>query len=231
MTQKVYYKLSELLEIACFNLNSSMIAEKAGAHRIEFCSNYNLGGTTPSNSDISEIKKKVHIPVHVIIRPRGGNFIYTNEEIEQMKRSIEVCKQNKIDGVVFGNLNSDHTINELQCKELIELAKPMKTVFHRAIDELNNIEEGFKKLIELKFDAVLTSGGKGSALSGINKLKELQLANGHQIQLIAGGGIRSSNIEQIRSFTACQFYHSAAIIDQSELANEQEIKKLLSQLS
>jgi copper homeostasis protein len=208
-----------------------VIAEKAGAHRIEFCSNYNLGGTTPSDTDISEIKKKVHIPVHVIIRPRGGNFIYTNEEIDQMKRSIQLCKQNNIDGIVFGILNFDHTINELQCKELIELAKPMKAVFHRAIDEVNNIEAGIKKLIALKFDAVLTSGGKGSALSGINKLKELQSAYGNKIQIIAGGGIRSSNIEQIRFFTACQFYHSAAIIDQSELANEQEIKKLLSQLS
>lgn len=223
--------MSAFLEIACFNLNSCLIAEKSGAHRIEFCSNYKSGGVTPNNNDIIEIKNKIRIHVHVIIRPRGGNFIYTVGEIEEMKRSILLCKQNNIDGVVFGVLHSNQTINELQCKELIELAKPMKAVFHRAIDQVSVLEQGIQKLIELGFDGVLTSGGKESALSGIENLKKLQSKYGDKIQIIAGGGIRSTNINTIRSASGCQFYHSAAITDASETANENEILKLKSQLA
>ena len=223
--------MSAFLEIACFNLNSCIIAEKSGAHRIEFCSNYKSGGVTPNDNDIIEIKNKIRIPVHVIIRPRGGNFIYTEGEIEEMKRSILLCKQNNIDGVVFGVLHSNQTVNELQCKELIELAKPMKAVFHRAIDQVTVLEQGIQKLIELGFDGVLTSGGKESALSGIENLKKLQSKYGDKIQIIAGGGIRSTNINTIRSASGCQFYHSAAITDAGETANENEILKLKSQLA
>lgn len=223
--------MSAFLEIACFNLNSCTIAEKAGAHRIEFCSDYNSGGVTPSDDDIVEIKKKISLPVHVIIRPRGGNFVYKEGEINEMKRSILLCKQNNIDGVVFGVLNSDNTINSSVCKELVELAKPMKTVFHRAIDHIINFEKGIQKLIELKFDGVLTSGGKDSALAGIENLKKLQSTYGEKIQIIAGGGIRSTNIDTIRSVSGCKFYHSAAIIDGKETANENEILKLKSQLA
>lgn len=223
--------MSAFLEIACFNLDSCIIAEKVGAHRIEFCSDYNSGGVTPSDKDIIEIKKKIKIPVHVIIRPRGGNFVYSEDEINEMKRSILLCKQNNIDGVVFGVLNSNQTINELQCKELIDLAKPMKTIFHRAIDHVINLEQGIQKLIELKFDSVLTSGGKDSALTGIENLKKLQSTYGDKIQIIAGGGIRSNNITNIRSVSGCQFYHSAAITDGNETVNENEILKLKSQLA
>lgn len=223
--------MSALLEIACFNLDSCIIAEKAGAHRIEFCSDYNSGGVTPNEKDICEIKKKIKIPIHVIIRPRRGNFVYSEDEINEMKRNILLCKQNNMDGVVFGVLHSDQTINELQCKQLIELAKPMKTVFHRAFDQVADLEQGIQKLIELKFDGVLTSGGKESALSGIENLKKLQSTYGDKIQIIAGGGIRSTNITTIRSVSGCQFFHSAAITDGNETANENEILKLKSQLT
>jgi copper homeostasis protein len=223
--------LSAFLEIACFNLNSCSIAEKAGVNRIEFCSDYNSGGITPVDKDIIEIKKKINLPVHVIIRPRGGNFVFTEKEFNEMKRSILLCKHNNIDGVVFGILNANQTINELQCKELIELAKPMKTVFHRAIDQVSNIEKGIQKLIELNFEGVLTSGGKDSALSGIENLKKIQSTYGDKIQIIAGGGIRSTNIDAIKSVSGCKFFHSAAIIGENETANENEIIKLKSQLA
>jgi len=152
--------LASLLEIACFNFASCEIAQKAGAHRIEFCADYRSGGITPSEKDITQIKKSIHIPVHVIIRPRGGDFIYSTEEINKMKESILLCKQHGIDGVVFGVLNSDRTINLQVCIELLELAKPMKSVFHRAIDQVNDIENEIEKLISLKFESVLTSGRK-----------------------------------------------------------------------
>lgn len=222
--------MSAFLEIACFNINSCLIAQKAGAHRIEFCSNYNSGGVTPNDNDIIEIKKKVSIPVHVIIRPRGGNFVYTDAEINEMKRSILLCKQSNIDGVVLGVLNTDNTINSSISKELLELAKPMKVVFHRAIDHVINIEQNIQKLIELKFDGILTSGGKASAIIGIDVLKKLQSAYGNKIQIIAGGGIRSSNIKTIKTVTGCQVFHSAAITDESETANENEIKNVLASL-
>ncbi len=219
-----------LLEIACFNVQSCLIAQEAGADRIEFCFDYNAGGTTPTKADILEVRKLVRIPLHVIIRPRGGNFVYSSEEIELMKRDILFCKKQHIDGVVFGILNSDNTVNALVNKELVELAKPMSVTFHRAIDSCENIEKALEEIVELGFNKVLTSGGKPTALEGIETLKNCREKFGEKITIIPGGGLRSNNIELIAKETQCKEFHSAALIDKIEITDELEIKNLKAKL-
>ncbi len=219
-----------ILEIACFNLESCVLAQKAGADRVEFCDDYKLGGITPKQNDILEARKLVQIPLHVIIRPRGGNFVHSTEEIELMKRDVLFCKEHKVDGVVLGILNSDNSININANKQLVELAKPMSVTFHRAIDECKNIEIAFQEIIKLGFNKVLTSGRKQNALEGISVLKLLQVEFGNQITIIPGGGIRNSNIKQLVKETQCKEFHSAALNGNSEVADIEEIKHLKEKL-
>lgn len=219
----------KLLEVACFDVESCFLAEQAGADRVEFCSDYNSGGVTPLWDDIANVKKGLKIPLHVIIRPRAGNFVYSREEMDMMKRAILFCKEHQVDGVVFGVLNSDNTINAEANRELVDLAKPMSLTFHRAIDECADTEEATEKIILLNFDRVLTSGGKQSAIEGIEHLTHLQKLFGEQITLMPGGGVRSSNITQLIEQTGCREFHSAAMINQ--VINADEIRSLNQKLS
>ncbi len=220
-----------VLEIACFNVQSCAQAQEAGADRIEFCDNYSLGGITPSQADIIEAKKLLHIPLHVIIRARGGNFVYDTDEIEMMKHDILFCKEHNIDGVVFGVLNSNDTIDVKANKELVELAKPMSVTFHRAIDSCENIEKSLEEIIEIGFNKVLTSGGKQNALEGIKTLKKCQEEYGEKITIIPGGGIRINNIGLIAKETGCIQFHSAALTNSSDIVDANEIKNLKATLS
>jgi copper homeostasis protein len=222
---------NKLLEIACFNIESCLLAQEAGADRIEFCTDYSLGGITPQHHDILKVKQLLHIPLHIIIRPRGGDFVYSNEEIEIMKNDILFCKANNINGVVFGALNEDKKINKAVNKELVELAGDMSTTFHRAIDECNNIQEAMNEIVSLGFNRVLTSGGKSNALEGIKILKSLQEEYNKKIIIIPGGSIRSSNIKEVTQQTNCTEYHSAAITTKTDTVNSEEIKQLKTMLS
>lgn len=222
--QKTSY--SKLLEVACFNLDSCLLAQKAGADRIEFCADYSVGGLTPNIADIIKAKEALNIPVHVIIRPRGGDFVYNEGELTQIKQDILFCKAHEINGVVFGALTPDHKIDTEVNKVLVDLAGEMSTTFHRAIDECGNIEEAMNDLIGLGFKRVLTSGRKANASEGRQQLKQLQEEFGEKIIVIPGGGIRSTNIEQLISETGCFEFHSAALTSGSELVDIEEVKKL-----
>ena len=219
-----------VLEIACFNVQSCLIAQQAGADRIEFCADYKAGGITPTVNDILETRKLVRIPLHVIIRPRGGNFVYDNKEIEMMKRDVIFCKKHQIDSVVLGILNSNNTIDLKANKELIELAKPMSVTFHRAVDACSDIEKAMEEIIELGFNKVLTSGGKQNALEGIEVLKKLQKIFGEKISIMPGGGIRSNNLELIKNETRCYEFHSAALMDSTGITDTIEIKHIKEKL-
>ncbi len=219
------------LEIACFNLESCLAAQHAGADRIELCANYSLGGITPNHHDILKAKELLHIPLHVIIRPRGGDFNYSQSEIELMKKDIEFCKANSIDGVVFGVLTKDQKINNLINKELVDLAANMSTTFHRAIDECVDIQEAMSNIISLGFTRVLTSGGKSNALDGVEVLKDCQSKFGEKIIIIPGGGIRSNNLKELIQETNCKEYHSAAITNRNEEIDMQEVNQLKSMLA
>jgi copper homeostasis protein len=221
---------NKLLEIACFNIESCLLAQKAGADRIEFCADYSVGGITPNRADILKAKELLHIPLHIIIRPRGGNFDYSLAEIETIKNDILFCKQHHINGVVFGVLTQNKKIDTIINKELIELAGNMSTTFHRAIDECADMIEAMNDIVSLGFKRVLTSGGKSSALEGVAILKNCQNSFGKNIIIIPGGGIRSNNIELIAKETGCKEFHSAALTDRMSISDAREIKNLKEKL-
>ena len=212
------------LEIACFNLESAIIAEANGAHRIELCENYNEGGITPSEKLIKTVLAATDLPVFVMIRPRPGDFCYSEKEIEQMKSQILLCKENNCDGVVFGILTPDKNINTIACAELVRMANPLPATFHRAFDEISDSEQALEKIIECGFKRILTSGGAKTAKEGKGKLKRLiEIAN-KRIIIVPGGGVRSSNIADIDAFTYATEFHSAAVIDNTDLADAIEIQ-------
>lgn len=218
-----------LLEVACFDVDSCFIAEQAGADRVEFCRDYSSGGVTPLYDDISNVRKGLKIPLHVIVRPRAGNFVHTAEETDLMKRDILFCKEQKIDGVVFGVLNPDNTINQQTNAELAELAKPMSLTFHRAIDACADMEQSVEQLINLGFQRVLTSGGKATATEGIKRLQTLQQQYGKQIVIMPGGGIRRQTIALLMASTGCKEFHTAAITSGIRIDTE-ELKAIMTHL-
>ncbi|MGZ3932276.1 MAG: copper homeostasis protein CutC [Bacteroidia bacterium] len=214
-----------LLEIACFNLESCRLAQAAGADRIELCENYAAGGITPSEQLIAEARSQLSIPLHVIIRPRDGSFVFSDEEHEAMKASIAYCKEKKVDGVVIGVLNPNATVNVKACEELIHLARPMSVTFHRAIDDCNNLTGEIERLAALGVQRVLSSGGKSNVIEGLEALRELCSRFKNKIIIMPGGGVRSGSIEKLL-VTGAHEFHSAALTDNSGIADAEEIRRL-----
>jgi copper homeostasis protein len=168
--------------------------------------------------------------MYVMIRPRGGNFVYSDDEFSIMKNEIKTFKELKVDGFVFGILNEDKTINSTQNKELVALAKPFPCTFHRAFDEVNNPFLSLENVIECGFTTILTSGQAQNAVAGIDTITELIKKANNRITIMPGGGLRSSNCERIQAQTHANFYHSSAIIDESKTANANEVIALKTNL-
>lgn len=225
-----YMVQNSQLEIACFTLESAIIAQENGADRVEFCAAIEVGGTTPDFKTVQQAREKLAIDLYVMIRPRGGNFVYTDAEFQQMQADITALKQLNIDGFVFGILKEDKTINVEQNKVLVELAKPIPCTFHRAFDEVENAFEALEEVIGCGFKTILTSGQKPNVSEGMHRLAELISKVDNRIVIMPGGGLRSTNIEVIQQNTQAIYYHSSAIIDGSETANAIEIRTLKSNL-
>lgn len=218
------------LEIACFTLQSIQIAFENGANRIELCEQMEVGGTTPS-SEMVTFASKFNIPKYVMIRPRGGNFVYTNEEFETMKKSILNFKNQSINGFVFGILSEDLQIDNIRNSELISIAHPLPCTFHRAFDEVVDTKKALEDCITCGFENILTSGTKKTALEGKEILHELIRQANNRITIMPGGGIRSVTISELNSFVNANWYHSAAITDSGEIANSTEILDLIHKLN
>ena len=220
------------IEIACFNLESTLIAQNAGADRVELCADMSVGGTTPTIEIIQQAREHLTIDLYVMIRPRGGNFVYSEAEFEQMKSEIETIKKLDVNGFVFGILKDDNTINIEQNKVLVELVKPFSCTFHRAFDEVLNVEKALEDVISCGFSTILTSGTFPNVMEGKEVLKQLVIQAKNRIEIIPGGGLRSTNISELNEMVKANWYHSSAITDGSETANPEEIiqlkKKLLS---
>ena len=219
------------LEIACFNLESALIAQENGADRVELCAEINVGGTTPNIEIIKKTKENLSIDVYVMIRPRGGNFVYSKEEFQQMKSEIEAIKKLNINGFVFGILNEVSAINIEQNTELVNLAKPIPCTFHRAFDEVDNYKLALEDVISCGFKTVLTSGTFPNVMEGKEVLKELVLQANNRITIMPGGGLRSTNIKELDELVNAEFYHSSAITDGGETANPNEIIHLKKKIS
>ncbi|MBO0322920.1 copper homeostasis protein CutC [Muricauda sp. CAU 1633] len=185
-----------LVEVCANSLESALNAQRAGADRIELCSELGVGGITPSAGLIKLVKQRLDIPVHVLIRPRSGHFHYSIAEFEVMKADIEACKNLGVDGIVSGMLHNDFTIDVEGTRELVELSKPMHFTFHRAFDWVAEPTRAINKLGNLGVDTILTSGGHPSAEKGIETLKEWQKQA--SISIMAGGGINLSNARDFK---------------------------------
>lgn len=214
------------IEIACFNLESALIAQKAGADRVELCADMLVGGITPAIEIIQIARENLSIDINVMIRPRGGNFVYSNSEFEQMKSEIEIIKKLGVNGFVFGILNEDKSINVDQNKELVELAKPFPCTFHRAFDEVLDYEQALEDVISFGFSTILTSGTFPNVMEGKEVLKQLVIQANNRIEIMPGGGLRSANISALDEMVNSNWYHSSAITDGSETASSGEIIQL-----
>jgi copper homeostasis protein len=218
------------IEIACFNLESATLAQKAGADRVELCANVSVGGTTPSIEIIQQGREHLTIDIYVMIRPRGGNFVYSEVELNQMKSDIDNIKKLGVNGFVFGILNEDKTINIEQNKALVELAKPFPCSYHRAFDAVSNYKQALEDVIACGFSTLLTSGTFSNVMEGKEVLKKLVEQAKNRIEIMPGGGLRSTNISELNQIVNANWYHSSAITDGTEIANSEEIIQLKEKL-
>lgn len=198
------------LEIAVFNINSALHAANAGAHRLELCENPYDGGTTPSYGTLKTVREKVSIPVFPIIRPRGGDFLYTDSEFEVMQKYILLCKELQFEGVVIGLLHADGTIDTVRTKKLVELAYPMEVTFHRAFDRASNPLQALEDVISCGCNRILTSGQVPNAWDGRELIKQLVIQAADRIIIMPGSGVRGSNIKELAAFTGAVELHSSA---------------------
>lgn len=199
-----------LVEVVVYNLESALKAQEGGADRIELCDNSAEGGTTPSAGIIELVRQNLSIDVYVMIRPRGGDFCYSNYEFHAMKRDIVQCQKSSLDGLVFGILNPDGTIDKKRCQELISRARPLKVTCHRAFDMTRDPFAALEDCIEAGFDRILTSGQQAQALGGATLIGELvKKANG-RIRIMAGSGVNEQTVEEIVRISGVEEIHFSA---------------------
>jgi|ERR1700722_11191194 copper homeostasis protein len=236
-----------MLEICCFNLQSAIIAQRAGAHRVELCADAAVGGTTQSLGVIKIAREKLQIQLYPIIRPRGGDFFFTEEELEIMMNDVLLCKQIGCDGVVIGMLKQDGTIDKKSCGQLVQLAYPLGVTFHRAFDRVADPQEALEDIIEIGCERILTSGQQPTAMEGAELIAQLIQQADDRIIIMPGSGIRSANITELAQKTKAEEFHSSARTHLSSnmqyikanmkndmsvvIADENEIKNMVESLS
>jgi copper homeostasis protein len=239
--------MSILLEVCAFNMQSAVIAQKAGAARVELCDNPVEGGTTPSYGTIKATREKITIALYPIVRPRGGNFFYDEEELAIIKQDILLCKQLGCDGISTGVQKRNGEIDTGQLKRIVEWAYPMGVTCHRVFDATPDPFKALEDIIDCGCERILTSGQKSTAPEGAGMLAKLVQQAGGRIIIMPGAGVRSSNIEKLMQETgATEFHtsarimapdpvthHNPAIADAGHLylANEEELGKILKAIS
>lgn len=197
-------------EICTNSVESCLAAQAGGAHRVELCSSIPEGGTTPSYGEILVARELLDIKLHIIIRPRGGDFKYSPLEIRTMLKEIEIARNAGVDGVVLGCLTAEGDVDMVTMKELMNEVQGLSVTFHRAFDVCRNPEYAMEEIIELGCDRILTSGQQATAERGIPLLKELHKQADGRIVLIAGCGVNEENIARIASETGISEFHFSA---------------------
>ena len=208
-----------------------MMAQTAGANRIELCDNPGDGGTTPSYGFIKAARKHLQIELYPIIRPRGGDFLYSADEFKIMMSDIQLCKKFGCDGIVIGMLNADGTVDKERCAVLTELAYPMGVTFHRAFDRTVDPFKAMEDIIEIGCERILTSGQQPNALDAADLISKLIEQATERIIIMPGSGIRSKNIIELATKTgAIEFHTSARILSESKMnfTNKQMNESLIS---
>jgi copper homeostasis protein len=215
-----------LIEICTPTYESAINAQKGGAHRIELCEHLSVGGVTPSKELLRKVKNAVSIRKNVLIRPRGGDFVYSKSEFYQMLKDIDACKSIGYSGIVSGVLNPDNTIDIERTKQLIEASKPISFTFHKAFDETPDALNSLQILIELGVDRILTSGQEATATEGLKTLRKLQKKANGKIIILVGGGLRSHNVKEF-ALAGFKEVHSSAVVNSEEHSSLVEIQNLV----
>ena len=198
-----------VLEIATSDFETTRCAVEGGADRVELCANLNEGGTTPSYGTISQCREKFDVLLYPIIRPRGGDFLYTDDEYEIMLHDVKLCKQSGCDGIVIGLLNQDGTIDIKKTAALVDIAYPMGVTFHRAFDRCRNAFEALEQLVQIGCERILTSGQQPTVNEGMELIAELNKIADHRIVIMPGSGVRKENIKLLAEKTGCKEFHSS----------------------
>lgn len=230
-----------LLEICANSYQSAKNAQIAGAKRIELCSELAVGGVTPSYGLLKQTVENTSLQVFVLVRPRSGNFAYSEAEFAQIKYDIEICKELGCHGIVSGVLNTDNTIDIERTKELVELSKPLPFTFHRAFDCVPNPQKALDELIDLGIERVLTSGQQSSAAKGVELLKKLKEQGKNKIIILAGGGINANNATLFKDAGFTEIHASASTFIKSKVhpsvfdvkltvSDTEKIKEILNKL-
>jgi copper homeostasis protein len=198
-----------LLEVCVDSIDSALAADRGGADRIELCSSLLEGGLTPSPGVISTVLGKVSLGVFVMIRPRGSDFCYSDDEFQAMEQDVLTAKQLGADGVVFGILTEEGRVDIDRSQRLVDLARPLKITFHRAFDMSRDLSEALEDLIRLRVDRVLTSGGEQNVELGQSMISNLQRQAKDRIIVMAGAGITENNVGQLVSITRVREIHAS----------------------
>lgn len=196
------------VEIAVSDPESAFAAQTGGADRVELLSNWLEGGTTPSSGMVAVVRNNLAIDLHVIVRPRGGDFSYSRDEFDVMKRDIAAAKGLGANGVAFGLVNLDGKVDTERTRELVETARPLSVTFHRAFDTCHDLPRALEDLISCGINRVLTSGGEANALDGKRMLAELVSLAGNRVSVMVGGGVRKENVREILQETGAREVHA-----------------------
>ena len=218
------------VEVCVYSLESCQTAQRAGASRVELCGGMGEGGTTPSAGLIQQARQHLSIPIHVMIRPRGGDFHYSETELAVMKADIEVAKTLGADGLVFGILNADGTVNEPQTKELVDLANPLPVTFHRAFDMTRNPLEALEAVIRTGATCILTSGQHQTAEQGLPVLRQLTGRAAGRITIMAGAGVNAHNAGQFIKAGVDALHLSGSQMEDSRMTYRQPAVSMASSI-
>ena len=198
-----------IIEIATSDFATTKTAVEGGADRIELCANLAEGGTTPSYGHIRQCREAFDTLIYAIIRPRGGDFLFTEEEFSMMLQDVKLCKEVGCDGVVIGLLNADGTIDLKRTSKLVDAVYPLGVTFHRAFDRCSNPFEAMEQLIQIGCERILTSGQKPSAPDAVELIEQLYREADDRIIIMPGSGVRKENIKMLAEKTGCTEFHSS----------------------
>ena len=202
-----------MIKEACVeSFEKALEAQSNGANRIELCENLAVGGTTPSYGTVKICLEKLNIPIFPMIRARGGNFVYSKDEIEIMKEDIKIFKELGVKGVVLGCLTSDNKIDLELTKELVDLAYPMEVTFHKAIDEILNPLDYIDDLVDIGIKRILTSGGKATALEGKDLINDMIKKSNGRLKIVVAGKVTKENLNGLSNLISADEFHGKLIV-------------------
>lgn len=198
-----------IIEVATSDFSTTASAVEGGADRIELCGNLAEGGTTPSYGTIRKCREAFSVQLFPIIRPRGGDFLYSAEEFEIMLQDVKLCKELGCDGVVIGMLQADGRIAVDACRKLVDAAYPLGVTFHRAFDRCVDPFAALEEIIEMGCERILTSGQRPAAPDGVELIAQLNKTADQRIIIMPGSGVRAENIKMLAAKTGCTEFHSS----------------------